>query len=150
MQRNCALALGIIFLLLGIAGLIPSFISLPSSTFDSGLPLDADGIYSKGFGFLFGAFPTNFIHNLVHLAVGVLGIAAASTGNARLYNRGFALSYALIFAMGILPSTQTVFGIMPIFGNNVWFNGLTAVIAGYYGFFGKDSTVSTSTDRIKA
>lgn len=148
MQRNCALALGIIFLLLGIAGLIPSFISLPSSTFDSGLPLDADGTYSKGFGFLFGAFPTNFIHNLVHIAVGVLGITAASTGNARLYNRGFALSYALIFAMGILPLTQTVFGIMPIFGNNVWLNGLTAVIAGYYGFFGKDPNVTT--DRINA
>ena len=140
MQRNCALALGIIFLLLGIAGFIPAFTTLPGETFDSGIPLDADGIYSKGFSLLFGAFPTNFIHNLVHVAVGVLGIAAASTGNAKLYNRGFAISYAVIFLMGITPLAKTTFGIMPVFGNNVWLNGLTCVIAGYYGFLGKDTT----------
>lgn len=140
MQRNCALALGIIFLLLGIAGFIPAFTTLPGETFDSGIPLDADGIYSKGFSLLFGAFPTNFIHNLVHVAVGVLGIAAATTGNAKLYNRGFAISYAVIFLMGIIPLAKTTFGIMPVFGNNVWLNGLTSVIAGYYGFFGKETT----------
>ena len=140
MQRNCALALGIIFLLLGIAGFIPAFTTLPGETFDSGIPLDADGIYSKGFSLLFGAFPTNFIHNLVHVAVGVLGITAATTGNAKLYNRGFAISYAVIFLMGIIPLAKTTFGIMPVFGNNVWLNGLTGVIAGYYGFFGKETT----------
>ena len=140
MQRNCALALGVIFLLLGIAGFIPAFTSLPSETFDSGIPLDADGIYSKGFSLLFGAFPTNFIHNLVHVSVGVLGIAAATTGNAKLYNRGFAISYAVIFLMGIIPLAKTTFGIMPVFGNNVWLNGLTGAIAGYYGFFGKETT----------
>lgn len=140
MQRNCALALGIIFLLLGIAGFIPAFTTLPGETFDSGIPLDADGIYSKGFSLLFGAFPTNFIHNLVHVAVGTLGIVAATTGNAKLYNRGFAISYAVIFLMGIIPLAKTTFGIMPVFGNNVWLNGLTGVIAGYYGFFGKENT----------
>lgn len=143
MQRNCALALGIIFLLLGIAGFIPAFTSLPSTTFDSGLPLDADGTYSKGFSLLFGAFPTNFIHNLVHLSVGVLGIAAATTGKARLYNKAFAISYIAIAVMGLLPLTQTTFGIMPIFGNNVWFNALSGTIAAYYGFLGKDSEVPT-------
>ncbi len=148
MQRNCALALGIIFLLLGIAGFIPGFTTLPGESFNSGIPLNADTIYAKGFSLLFGAFPTNFIHNLVHLSVGILGIAAATTGNAKLYNRGFAISYALIFAMGLIPLTKTVFGIMPIFGNNVWFNGLSGAIAGYYGFFGKEQT--TSTDKVNA
>lgn len=148
MQRNCALALGIIFLLLGIAGFIPAFTTLPGETFDSGIPLDADGIYAKGFSLLFGAFPTNFIHNLLHLAVGVLGIAAATTGNAKVYNRGFAIAYAVIFLMGLLPLTKTFFGIMPVFGNNIWLNGLSGTIATYYGFFGKDST--TSTDQVNA
>jgi hypothetical protein len=36
--------------------------------------------------------------------------------------------------MGLLPLTNTTFGLMPIFGNNVWFNALTAAVAGYYGF----------------
>ena len=143
MQRNCALALGIIFLLLGIAGFIPGFLTLRPETLDTGnISLDADSIYAKGFGFLFSAFPTNFIHNLVHVAVGVLGIAAATTGNAKLYNRGFAISYALIAVMGIIPVAKTTFGIMPIFGSNVWLNGLSAAIAGYYGFLGKETTTT--------
>ena len=146
MQRNCALALGVIFLLLGIAGFIPGFTTLPGETFNSGIPLDADTIYTKGFSLLFGAFPTNFIHNLVHVSVGILGIAAATTGNAKLYNRGFAISYALIFAMGLIPLAKTFFGLMPIFGNNIWLNGLSAAITGYYGFFGKEQT--TSTDKV--
>ena len=141
MQRNCALALGIIFLLLGIVGFIPGFVSLPPEGFDAGgVSLSADSFYAKGFGLVFGAFPTNLMHNLVHMLVGVLGIVAASTGNAKLYNRGFAISYAAIFLMGIIPVAKTTFGIMPIYGNNVWLNGLCAIIAGYYGFLGKEST----------
>ena len=143
MQRNCALALGIIFLLLGIAGFIPSLVTLPAESLNTGgVSLDADSFYAKGFGYVFGAFPTNLMHNLVHILVGVLGIAAATTGNAKLYNRGFAISYAVIFLMGIIPLAKTTFGIMPVFGNNVWLNGLSAVIAGYYGFFGKYTTTT--------
>jgi hypothetical protein len=37
--------------------------------------------------------------------------------------------------MGLLPMAQTTFGLMPIFGNNVWFNALTAAVAAYFGFF---------------
>jgi hypothetical protein len=143
-QNICALTLGIIFLLLGIAGLIPAFTTIPGSTFDSGIPLDADGIYSKGFSLLFGVFPTNLMHNLVHLLVGVLGITAAKTGKARLFNQAFGISYLAIAIMGILPFTQTTFGIMPIFGNNVWWNALTGAIATYYGFFGKNQKAPTN------
>ena len=148
LQRTCALTLGILFLLLGIAGLIPSFITIPGEAFDSGIPLDADGIYSKGFGLLFGVFPTNLMHNLVHLLVGALGIAAAKTGKARLFNQAFGVSYIAIAIMGTLPLAKTVFGIMPIFGNNIWWNGLTGVIATYYGFFGGNQ--EASTDQISA
>ena len=149
MQRNCALALGVIFLLLGIAGFVPGFVSLPPEGFDAGgVSLNADSFYAKGFGYLFGAFPTNLMHNIVHLLVGILGIAAASTGNAKLYNRGFAISYVLIAVMGLIPLAQTTFGLMPIFGNNVWLNALSAVIAGYYGFL--TDKPATSTDKINA
>jgi hypothetical protein len=148
MQRNCALALGIIFLILGIAGLIPAFTTLPGEGFDSGVPLDADSFYAKGFSLLFGAFPTNLMHNIVHLLVGILGIAAATNGKARLYNRVFAISYVAIAIMGSLSATQTTFGIMPIFGNNIWFNALSGVIAGYYGFLCGDPT--TSKDQVNA
>ena len=143
LQKTCALTLGIIFLLLGIAGFIPAFTTIPGETFNSGIPLDADGIYSKGFSLLFGVFPTNLMHNLFHLLVGILGIAAATTGKARLFNQAFGISYIAIAIMGTLPVAKTVFGIMPIFGNNIWWNGLTAAIATYYGFFGGNQKAST-------
>ncbi|MEM7593521.1 MAG: DUF4383 domain-containing protein [Cyanobacteria bacterium P01_A01_bin.83] len=48
--------------------------------------------------------------------------------------------YLAIAVLGTVPVARTVFGIMPIFGNNIWFNGLTGAIATYYGFFGKNQS----------
>ncbi len=133
-ERYCALIIGILFFVLGVAGFIPAFVSLPGTN-ASYIPADvAPGAYSAGFGYLFGIFPTNFLHNLVHCAVGLLGIASyTSATSARLFNRAFAVAYIIIAIMGLLPFTKSVFGLMPIFGNNVWFNALTAIAAGYYG-----------------
>lgn len=143
MQRNCALALGIIFLLLGIVGFIPGFLTIPAESLNTGgISLDADSFYAKGFGYIFSAFPTNLMHNIVHLLVGILGIVSATTGNAKLYNRGFAIAYIGIAVMGLIPVAKTTFGLMPIFGNNVWFNALSGAIAGYYGFLGKETTTT--------
>lgn len=154
LQRYCALTLGILFLLLGIAGFVPNFLSLPAAT------AAAEGIHNiqvnvadlaikNGYGNLFGLFPTNVIHNIVHIIVGILGIAAyTSFSNALLFNRGFAIAYAVIAIMGLLPFTNTTFGLMPIFGNNVWLNALTAGVAAYFGFAKpaseKDLTASNS------
>lgn len=134
-ERYCALALGVLFLLVGIAGFIPGLVSLPGGA-TSSVPVDvAPDAYSAGYSYVFGLFPTNLLHNLVHCAVGLLGIASyTSSSSARLYNRGFAIAYALIAIMGLLPITKTTFGLMPIFGNNVWLNALTAAVAAYFGF----------------
>jgi hypothetical protein len=133
-ERYCALVLGILFLILGIAGFIPALVTLPGTN-ASYIPADiAPGAYSAGFGYLFGLFPTNFLHNLVHCAVGLFGIASyTSASSARVFNRFFAVSYILIAILGAIPAANTVFGLMPIFGGNVLLNGLTAVAALYYG-----------------
>ncbi|WP_156114213.1 DUF4383 domain-containing protein [Myxosarcina sp. GI1] len=138
MQRKCALGLGIFFLIIGVAGFFPNLLTLPTEKYDTYYVYRAGDIYSQGFGFLFGLFPTNLLHNLIHITVGLFGIAAAATGDgARFYNRSFAISYALIAIMGLLPITQSFFGTMPIFGNNVWLNALSSAIAGYFGFVSK-------------
>lgn len=136
-ERYCALAIGILFLFIGVAGFIPALVSLPGATNLSSVPVNvAPSAYSAGFGYLFGLFPTNFLHNLVHCSVGLLGIASyTNLTSARLFNRSFAIAYVAIAVMGLLPFANTTFGLMPIFGNNVWFNALTAAAAGYYGFF---------------
>lgn len=133
-ERTVALVLGVLFLGIGLAGFIPAFMTFPAAA--PNVPVDAPRLaFDAGYGHLFGLFPTNFLHNAVHIAVGVLGIAAStSLGGAIAFNQGFAIAYALIVLMGLIPATNTTFGAMPIYGNNVWFNALTGLLAGYAGF----------------
>jgi Domain of unknown function (DUF4383) len=133
-ERYCALTIGILFLILGLAGFIPALVSLPGTS-ESYIPLDASpNAYAAGFGYIFGLFPTNFLHNLVRCAVGLLGITSyTSASSARFFNRIFAIAYAALAIMGLLPLGKTFFGLMPLFGNNVLFNALSAIAATYYG-----------------
>ncbi|MBD1865364.1 MULTISPECIES: DUF4383 domain-containing protein [Trichocoleus] len=122
--RYAALSLGLLFLLLGLAGFLPAFVS-PSANFTS----------EPGFGYIFGVFPTNYFHNAIGLLVGIWGIAAStSLTGAIVFNRIFALLYAASVVLGLLPSTNTLFGLAPLFGNNVWLDAITAAIAFYFGF----------------
>jgi hypothetical protein len=134
-ERIFALVVGIFFLFLGIVGFIPGFVSMPALA--SEVPLDVPNLtFSDGYGNVLGLFPTNYLHNAVHIVVGILGIAAATSfSGALVFNQGFAIAYAAIAIMGLLPFTNTTFGLMPIFGNNVWLNAFTAAAAAYYGFF---------------
>jgi len=134
-ERYFALSIGIIFLLLGIAGFVPSLVSLPAVV-DPNIPLIAPSVtLDDQYGLLFGLFPTNFLRNVVHIMVGVLGIAGyISVYTARLFNRTFAVVYGIAALMGLFPYTNTMFGLIPIYGNNVWSNGLAALGAAYFGF----------------
>ncbi|WP_066375568.1 MULTISPECIES: DUF4383 domain-containing protein [unclassified Anabaena] len=133
-ERYCALAIGVIYLLLGLAGFIPAFVSLPGTT-ASYIPADvAPTAYAAGFGYIFGLFPTNFLHNLVRCGVGLWGITSyTSASSSRIFNRAFAVGYIVLAIMGLLPFAKTFFGLMPLFGNNVLINALSAIAAGYYG-----------------
>ena len=85
---------------------------------------------------LLGLFPVNTLHNVVHLLFGVLGIAA-SRGvlmSARGYFQLVAAAYALLVILGLIPATQTTFGLVPIWGNDVWLHAALAAAAAYLGF----------------
>lgn len=131
--RYCALALGVLFLLIGLAGFVPGFVSTAP---------DESLVYS--YGNLFGLFPTNHFHNAIHVLIGVWGIAAfTSLSGSIVYNRIFAVLYILIGVMGLIPYANTMFGTMPVFGNNVWLNLLTAGLAFNYGFLKAPSLEAT-------
>lgn len=88
-----------------------------------------------GFGYLFGIFPTNYFHNAIGILVGIWGIAAfTSLSGAIVFNRIFAVVYVAGAILGLLPFTNTLFGITPLFGNNIWLNVIAAAITFYYGF----------------
>ena len=126
-SRSFALAFGIVFLLVGIAGFVPPLVSPP--------PTGPDVAADAGFGRLMGLFPINALHNLVHVAFGAWGLAAYRSPSAvRLYARAVAVIYALLAVMGLVPGLNTTFGLVPIYGHDVWLHALLAIVAAYFGF----------------
>lgn len=128
-----ALTIGIIFVLIGVAGFIPNLVQPPTA--------DPDAVnlsYVQGYGYLMGLFPINVLHNIVHLTVGLLGIfASLSLGSARLFSGVLALFYGLLTVLGLFPPTQSMLGLVPLFGNDLWLHAGTAAIATYFGFLVK-------------
>jgi hypothetical protein len=121
-----ALVFGVVFALVGVLGFFPS----PPD------PAAPPLTVAHGHGMLLGLFPVNTLHNIAHLLFGVLGIAAARgiLMSARAYFQMVAVAYALLVILGLIPATQTTFGLMPLWGNDVWLHALLAAAAAYFGF----------------
>jgi hypothetical protein len=124
--NTAALVFGLVFTLAGLAGFVPA--PPPANA----PPL----VVEHGHGLALGLFPVNTLHNIVHLLFGVLGIVAAraAPGSARGYFRLVAVVYALLVVLGLFAATQTTFGLIPIWGNDVWLHALLGVGAAYFGF----------------
>jgi hypothetical protein len=132
--RTFALVWGIGFLLAGISG----FVMATEGTPDPGLTM------THGYGHALGLFPVNTLHNIVHLLFGVWGLLAyRSYGGARTYARSVAVIYGLFIIMGLIPTLNTTFGLVPLYGNDVWLHLLLAAPAAYFGFMHRD----TASDR---
>jgi hypothetical protein len=115
-----ALIFGIVFLLIGILGLFV----------ENGMAMDAD---MESAGRVLGLFPVNVLHNVVHLAFGAWGIAAArSHEGARTYGRIGAGIYAALVVLAFL--SPTLFGLVPIGGNDIWLHAVLALGLAYVGF----------------
>jgi hypothetical protein len=87
MSRSLAvkvsLALGVVYVLVGVLGFIPG-ITVPNAA-------------APGQGLLLGIFAVNTIHNLAHLALGAALIWAATTrDNVRMVNKGLAVVFAIL------------------------------------------------------
>lgn len=125
--RYFALVFGIIYIIVGVAGFIPGLLvrspDLP--------PIAVDALYGR----LIGLFPVNVLHSLVHLAIGIWGVAAWKVyANARVYARSLAVIYGVLTIIGLIPATSTLFGLVPLFGHDIWLHALSAVIAAYFGW----------------
>jgi len=145
--RYFALAYGIVFLLVGIAGFVPGLVAPPEA--------GRDLTIATGFGRLFNLFPVNVLHNLVHVAFGIWGLAAYRTFSAaRLYARAVAVIYAVLTVMGLVPVLATTFGLIPLYGHDVWLHALLAIVAAYFGWApiraetALAGATSTSTGRV--
>lgn len=134
--RRFALIFGIIYLVVGIAGFIPQLLQAPASNAPQ---LAVDSLHGR----LLGLFPVNLLHTLVHVAIGVWGLIAAKSIRAGVtYARSLAIIYGVLAVMGLIPGLQTMFGLAPLHGHDVWLHAGTALIAAYFGFAAKHETAA--------
>ena len=141
--RYFAIAAGVVYALVGLLGFVPG-INV------EGPPNAPPVTVSSFYGYLLGLFPVNLVHNLVHLAIGAWGIFAYTRGipGSRAFARGLAILNAVLAVMGFIPGLNTVFGLVPLFGHDVWLHGLTAVIAAYFGWFHRVDVRDRARDHI--
>jgi hypothetical protein len=115
MLITLARVFGAIFIVVGALGFVPALV--PG-------------------GNLLGLFPVNAVHNLVHVGLGVWGvIAGASLAASLIYFRGIAIVYGVLAVLGLIPATNTLFGLAPIHGADVVLHAVLALIAAYLGFW---------------
>jgi hypothetical protein len=136
--RTFALILGILLLLAGIAGFIPGLVTHTGTT--AGLaPGDAGAApgpdTAGAFGYLLTLFPVNALHNLFHIVWGLYGIVTyRSFSGARGFARATAVVYAVLTVLGLIPGLNSLYGLLPLFGHDVWLHALIAIVAAYFGF----------------
>jgi len=123
-----ALLAGIVYLALGILGLIPAALVPP--------PVDAPPTkFALLYGYLLGLFPVNLLHTGMNLIIGAIGLAAWSARmNAMMYARALTWFFGVLAVMGMLPMLNTTFGLMPLHAHNIWLHALTALGAAYVGW----------------
>ncbi|MEV0682119.1 DUF4383 domain-containing protein [Actinosynnema sp. NPDC050436] len=109
--RTAALVVGVVFLLVGTAGFIP------------GLTSDLDAMQFAGHhsgALLFGVFAVSVLHNAVHLAFGVWGVAASrSVRGASLFLVGGGVIYLVVWLYGLLAG-GTDADVLPLNAADNW------------------------------
>ena len=135
--RYFSLLVGFVYTLIGLLGFFPSFVEpgrAPEFMAQVGTGT------TLGFGYLFGLIPTTFVNNIFNLTIGLMGIAGflGTEGGARIFVDTFAVLFGLLAFLGLFPVANTTFGLMPIWGNDVWLHLVTGILAAYFGF-GRDN-----------
>ncbi|MGV0722578.1 DUF4383 domain-containing protein [Mycolicibacterium elephantis] len=107
-----AIAVGGIFLLVGVLGFIP------------GVTTDYDMLTFAGHhseAALLGVFNVSVLHNIVHLLFGVLGLALSGTFNgARGFLLGGGVVYALLWLYGLIIDFDSAANFVPLNTADNW------------------------------
>ena len=110
--QKAALAVGGVFLAVGLLGFVPGI----TSNYDQ---LSFAGHHSDAA--LLGIFNVSVLHNLVHLAFGVAGIALARTfNNARSYLIAGGIVYLVLFIYGLVIDHDSAANFVPVNDADNW------------------------------
>jgi hypothetical protein len=122
--QRVAQIFGIVFILVAIAGFLATGMG----------NMEADPARAP---VLVGLFPVNVLHNVVHLLLGIWGVAASrSFGGARSYARIAGVLYLLLAVVGYFVPNG--FGFVPLGGNDVWLHGVLGLVLAVVGFTARE------------
>lgn len=125
--RNFARWFGLLYLLVGVVGFIPGLTLMT--------PPGSGVMVGMGYGEVFGLFPVNVLHDVVHLAIGAWGVAGSrSFAGAIAFARGLAIVYGVLTICGVIPGLNTLFGLTPLFSWDVVLHAVSALAAAYFGW----------------
>lgn len=117
MARTVALIFGIIYTVIGIAGFIA--------------PLG--GTLGMEPSTVLGFAQVNLVHNIVHLALGLLGLAAAKEEmRAAAYCQWVGLLLIVLALLGFFVANPL--NLVPIGGNDPWIHLVSGAILAFVGF----------------
>lgn len=129
MVTRVAMVFGVLFLLVGILGLIAP----------GGMQMGADPAPAM----VIGMFPVNLLHNIVHLAFGVWGLVASrSFAGAKTYAQIVGVIYIVLAGLAFV--SPTTFGLIPIGGNDIWLHAVFGIVLTAVGFTAKAETPATA------
>ncbi len=107
-----AAVVGVVFLIVGIAGFIPGITTNYDQLTWAGHESDA---------LLLGLFQVSVLHNVVHLLFGIAGIAAAASFNAaRSYLIVGGFIYLALFVYGLLVDANGAGNFVPVNNADNW------------------------------
>lgn len=110
--QKAALIVGVVFLVVGVAGFIPGLTTNIES-------MEFAGHMSEAL--LFGVFQVSILHNVVHLLFGVAGLAAAARARAsRLYLIVGGVVYLVLWLYGLLFSGDHDANFVPLNDADNW------------------------------
>ncbi|MHB8508601.1 MAG: DUF4383 domain-containing protein [Candidatus Dormibacteria bacterium] len=117
LSKMAAGVFGAVYVLVGILGFIPALTPMGSGTDN-----------------LLGLFPISTLHNIVHILVGVAGLAAYSQGAAlsRTFAQVVGVTYLLLAVLGLVIGNSL--GFLPIGGLDIGLHAVTAIVLLYVGF----------------
>jgi hypothetical protein len=128
MVKTAAILFGIVFLAIGILGFVPSV----TTTDANGMPM------------LLGIFHVNPLHNIVHLASGVVALfcGMSGVGASRTYFRIFGIVYLVVAILGFYPGGTMILGMLSNNPAVTWLHVAIAVVSLYLGFVASSETTA--------
>ncbi len=126
--NRLALVVGVVFLVVGVAGFIP------------GLTTNYDQLMLAGHdsgALLIGVFQVSVLHNVVHLLFGVVGVLAArARRSAFLYLVAGGVVYLVLWIYGVVTAEESGLNFVPLNSADDWLHlglGLGMILLGLVG-----------------